>query len=276
MIPKPRRVCIFCGRPGLTKEHMWADWLRNYIPRERQEHRVGSTNISLAQHEDSVQDRIERRSGDPHSRRIRCVCRECNNGWMSQLQEAAKPFLVPMLTGQKVALYESGKTTLASWAAMFVMVAEQVDQTKVAISAVERQWLREKRRPSSYWRIWIGQHRREAHPLFVHNVLPFASKEEVERPPRGPVAETNTQTSTICLGQHLLIHVMSSQIAWSIIRRWKLPAQIEPVMSQIWPVRAGAVKWPPPAALTDDDIHLLAQQFFTVATNLAREKLGTI
>jgi hypothetical protein len=139
MIPKPRRVCIFCGRPGLTKEHMWADWLRNYIPRERQEHRVGSTNISLAQHEDSVQDRIERRSGDPHSRRIRCVCRECNNGWMSQLQEAAKPFLVPMLTGQKVALYESGKTTLASWAAMFVMVAEQVDQTKVAISAVERQ-----------------------------------------------------------------------------------------------------------------------------------------
>ena len=31
---KPPGRCIFCGKVGLTKEHMWADWLRSYIPRE--------------------------------------------------------------------------------------------------------------------------------------------------------------------------------------------------------------------------------------------------
>jgi hypothetical protein len=120
----------------LTHEHMWAGWLRAHIPREMQDHQIGSTLVFPGKQEEFVQ----RRTSDPHSRRIRCVCRKCNNDWMSQLQEITKPFLIPMLDGQKTVLHRKGQTALATWMTMMVMVAEHVDREKIAISAIERRW----------------------------------------------------------------------------------------------------------------------------------------
>jgi hypothetical protein len=179
-----------------------------------------------------------------------------------------------MLTGQKTTLHRRGQTTVAAWVAMMVMVAEHLDHDKIAIPPSDRRWLFSNRRAPPHWRVWIGLHRRESHPLFTHNVLPFATKEEVERAPSGTAADANTQTSTICLGEHVVIHVMSSLVAKSIIRRWRLPPDIEPQMRQIWPVRISCVIWPPPAALTDAGLDLLAQQFFRAADALSRKKDG--
>lgn len=124
---KPPGKCIFCGGHGLTKEHMWADWLRAYIPRAATEHHTQSKVVYLEKDETS----LHRRTGDPHSRRIRCVCLSCNNGWMSELQEDAKPFLVPMLKGERITLHRRAQTILASWIGMTVIVAEHVDQENV-------------------------------------------------------------------------------------------------------------------------------------------------
>jgi hypothetical protein len=252
---------------------MWADWLRNYIPRDMQEHRIRSTVVFPNKQEQSIQ----RRTGDPHSRRIKCVCRDCNNTWMSQLQESAKPFVVPMLEKQETMLYRNGQTVVAAWITMMVMVAEHLDPDKIAISATERRWFYTNRRSPSHWRIWIGQHHCETHPLYTHNVLQIATKEEeIQRLPLDTMSASNTQTSTICLGEHLIIHVMSSTIGRSIIRRWKLPPQIEPLMSQIWPVRANVVTWPASAALTDAGINLLAQQLFNRAAADTRRRMDII
>jgi len=30
---KPHGRCIFCGGTGLSKEHIWSDWLSGLIPR---------------------------------------------------------------------------------------------------------------------------------------------------------------------------------------------------------------------------------------------------
>ncbi len=276
---KPRRAnlrppgkCIFCDRPGLTREHMWADWLRNYIQRTMQEHVVGDVTIFPTQQEETV----KRRTGDPHSRRIKCVCRPCNNEWMSQLQEDTKRFLLPMLAGHETVLRKIGQTTLASWITMMVMVSEYIDLDKIAVSAADRRWFYLNRRPPSHWRIWIGRHGREKYPLFVHNVLSCATEEKFERSSSNSAAELNTQTSTICLGEHLLIHVMSSPTARSIIRRWKLPSGMEGALNQIWPIRNSAVAWPPSLIITDAGIDTLAQQFVIAAVNVLKRRMGTI
>lgn len=266
---KPPGRCIFCGKVGLTKEHMWADWLRSYIPRELDSHSMALTKVSLKKTEQALQ----RRTGDPHSRRIKCVCRECNNGWMSKLQETAKPFLVPILEGTPIHLRRNGQTALASWATMMIMVAEHLDAEMIAVPQLDRQWLRTKLRPPSHWRIWIGRHTAIQHPLFTHNVVSMVPEKEIERlGPEGSVPP-NTQTSTILLGKHLIIHVMSSAAARTIIRRWKLPAQISPSLCQIWPVIDQLVIWPRPGgALDDTAIDVLAQHFFRAGDQLAREK----
>ncbi len=75
------------------------------------------------------------------------------------------------------------------------------------------------------WRIWIGRHVRREHPCLLtdvyHSSQENSSAWEVQ--PRG--LGSNTQTTTICVGEHLLIHV-SSEAAWSIVRRWRVPAPI--------------------------------------------------
>ncbi len=224
--------CIFCNSLGLTKEHLWADWLRVYLPRTMLRHTTQSTLVDPHM-EDQVS--IERRPGDFYSRRIRCVCVTCNNGWMSRLQTSARPFLIPFLTGQPTTVHKRGRRILSAWIAMMVIVGEYATREFIAVPASDRDYLHREQVPPSHWRIWIGAHACEQFPLYSHNVLSLA-KEKAEGAPDDFLPEPNTQTTTICVGDYLVIYVMSSIIARSQIRRWVLPVQIRGGMHQIWPI----------------------------------------
>lgn len=267
---KPPGRCIFCGNHGLTREHVWANWLRAYIPREKTQHRTRSLLVFPARFEES----IERRTGDPHSRRIRRVCGRCNNGWMGKLQEKTKPFLVPMLKGNSASFYRNGQTTLAAWVAMFVMVAEFLDPDKTAISARERAWFMNNQRAPSHWRVWIGRYAQSTSVnRWFHHVVTFAEHES-EVATDDSVPPGNTQTSTILLGEHLVIHVMSSPIARRIVKRWPHLPHIAPMMREIWPVKNRIITWPPPGILSGDDVEVMADHFFTTVDRVARRREG--
>jgi hypothetical protein len=248
---------------------MWANWLRAYIPRTLDHHTVALTKVALKSNDQT----FKRQTGDPHSRRIKCVCRDCNNGWMGKLQEDAKPFLVPILEGRSATLKRNGQIIMAAWAAMMIMVAEHLDIQMVAIPAADRRWLRNNLRPPSHWRIWIGRHAAVSHPLFTHNVVSMVPEKEIERIGLEAPVAPNTQTSTILLGKHLIIHVMSSAVARHIIRRWKLPVTFASSLTQIWPIISAEVIWPPIGdVLLDTAIDTIAQQFFRAGDRLTREK----
>ena len=92
--------CVFCGWEGtLTKEHAWPDWIRDVLPAghvkgHSQQHRVAATTgevtaITPVLHEKAA------------NRKVQVVCqRECNGGWMSDLENTAKPLLVPIILGE--------------------------------------------------------------------------------------------------------------------------------------------------------------------------------
>jgi hypothetical protein len=264
---KGRGRCIFCGAYGLTREHMWADWLRAYIPRTMTEHHYRS----VLMYPEGEEVSLKRQTGDPHSRRIKCVCEPCNTGWMSRLQEDTKPFLVPMLTGTSMGLHRRAQTILAAWIAMTAMVAEFSNPERLGILQADRDWLQTHRTAPAHWRIWLGRQSRRHTHMYWHNVLTFTADQKVERVPRSFVPEGNTQSTTICLGQHLLIHVMSSEIARRIIRLWRLPSQTRRGLSQIWPIKSGVV-WPPSSGFIFNDlgVRFLADEFYNRVTNDAR------
>jgi hypothetical protein len=68
---------------------------------------------------------------------------------------------------------------------------------------------------------------------------------------------------------------MSSVVAHSIIRRWRLPLPVRAGMAQIWPVRTPVVPWPSGLTLTDAGIDLLAQEFANKARALLRSLYPT-
>ncbi len=268
---KPPGRCIFCGSHGLTKEHIWADWLRAYIPRIMLQHRIRSTLVFPDRFEES----LKRQTGDPHSRRVRRVCGSCNNGWMSSLQVKARRFLVPMLKGDDTSFYKNGQTSLAAWVAMSVMVAEFLEPDKVAITAEERAWFMKNHRTPSHWRIWIGRYERSYSVCrWFHRVVPLAKNESEGLTDDFSVPIPNTQTSTILLGEYLVIHVMSSPIGRGIVKRWSHLPHIAPMMRQIWPVRDRVVGWPPPGVLSDADVEAMAEHFFSASDTVVRRRKG--
>ena len=95
-------ICRFCGAHApLNKEHLFPDWLRQALPA-------------------ATKSKYFRRKGDgtidswrsfSHNTTTRIACYSCNGGWMSAIEGAAAPLLLPKivsgtpdtLTGQQLA-----------------------------------------------------------------------------------------------------------------------------------------------------------------------------
>jgi hypothetical protein len=274
-VPKKQRFCIYCGGAGLTKEHLYADWLGEHIPSRVDMH--GIHFVIVNPQTTSESSRIW--PGDTHARKIRRVCGVCNSGWMSQLQEATKPYLLPMLKGETTTISRRAQKTVSAWATMFTMTSEFLGNSDefVAIPQSQRDYVRLNRRTPRGWRIWIGRYRwAKGVERWTHHVMCLA--DDGEQRLAGDTSEPpNTQTTTICIGNHLVIHVMSSAVGpgQRIIRNWRFPPQIAPGLRQICPAAAQTVHWPPGHILQPRELHYVANTFFDrCSAILQREMLG--
>ena len=92
--------CIFCRGTGLTKEHVLPDWLRVIFPRSATDtHTFGSYDWPcIIGHAVPIQN-TRSAQGQIGSKKVRVVCRACNNGWLSQLEAAVQPILSDLISG---------------------------------------------------------------------------------------------------------------------------------------------------------------------------------
>lgn len=91
------RRCIFCNEVivgNRSKEHVIPQWLINHL---------NSSDNTLTQGvAHGVEGKVlEVRLHDMMSYVQGKVCEECNTGWMSKLESAAKPILLPLIEGGK-------------------------------------------------------------------------------------------------------------------------------------------------------------------------------
>ena len=189
--------CIFCGFEGkLTREHIWADWLRAYIPKDMTSYEAGKVTVNMPGISDKVA--AKKIAGDPHSRRVKYVCGTCNSGWMSQLQERAKPVVIPLIEGRGLKLSQRQQKTLAAWIAMAVMCSEFGDRTRIAIPQHDRDILyRHHVPPVANWRIWVaGYKTTERVPRWDHRVLTIVPEKEVDQAAFAAAPFYNTQSTT--------------------------------------------------------------------------------
>jgi len=266
-MPKPQRYCIFCGGAGLSKEHLYAKWLRDYIPRVQPRHGIESTVYGA----EGTTHETQWRDGDIHSRKVRRVCKACNNGWMSSLQTDVRPFLVPMLEGDATSLNRRAQKIIAAWASMAVMVGEHVIDDMAAVPQSDRDYLRQWQAAPPSWRIWIANYK-PSNTLshWTHNAMALADeRDEVEF---YADAAPNTQTTAACFGKHLFVYAMSSSHPFiaGIIRRWGFDPTVRASIRQIFPAAAQVVRWPPGRVLTGREANRIGNEFFvTVRARLA-------
>jgi hypothetical protein len=84
-------ICIFCGKQGGNREHIVGRWMLRDLGLYSQKFKIGFG----MQRPDGGMDEIK--APQPLGSFVTDqICANCNNGWMSQLEDAAKPLLTPL------------------------------------------------------------------------------------------------------------------------------------------------------------------------------------
>ena len=250
---KGRRQCIFCEGYGVTKEHLFAEWMKMLFPRD------GSTTHTAAHitWPDKIISRVPKdirmqRQGHIGSKRARVVCGKCNNGWLSQLETWAKKAIPPMAIGRRCNLVPEGQAKLATWAVKTAMVAEQLQLREIGITQAERTFLMVNQAPPDGWYVYVGSYvGGDWAELSVFQTRGRVSPTPLLHPDKAP---HYVQATTFGAG-HILFSVVSSSLPSAVAKfsRW------EPYkLIQIWPPQPRSVLWPAIDTLTDSDAYDVA------------------
>ncbi len=143
----------------MSKEHFWSDWMSELISHGSESkhiHKIVSADAKIGTNQKV--DKSESRQGDVTTKKIRVVCRKCNNGWMSKIEMKAKPILTQLILGRDCCLTPEQSHTLALWIAMKVIVSEHSEGGTQVTPAKDRYEFYESGTIPGYFRIFIGNH----------------------------------------------------------------------------------------------------------------------
>jgi len=251
-------TCVFCGGSPVTKEHVWSDWLRAHIPR----HMRKWSSYKATEYSTGIESAARKRPGAVHDWQVRCVCQDCNTGWMSRLENKIKPILGPLVDGQCGRLSEQDQYILATWITLKVMIAEFDNPERVTVHHMQRKMMKRRQQPPKFgWRIWISRYDRDQWiPHYINNTLNITPATAPLHSIGAyiPVKRYNTQSVTLVIGK-LFVHVIHST-ARANVRLFRFPEPAGTKLRRIWPISGYSIKWPP-AIMSDDEADQAAGAF---------------
>ena len=248
---KPPARCIFCGQAGVTKEHLLPNWLRHDFPRS-----------SLSTHTQGFVRWEERQKivttkklqGHSGTKKLRVVCRSCNNGWMSHLEEAIKPTLLRLIRGEEFELSAPIRQMLALWASKTVCVAERLNASQQLTGQGERDIVFRREVPPMWFVYGVPYQGEKFGELYSHQ-----QTVRVELPnPTGHDATSHYLAATkFGLGKFFLLVLSTS---WPLVSKHFANYAVPPLVA-IWPSTHQTLGWTTDRSIGDREadvvIHML-------------------
>lgn len=236
------KTCIFCQRQGTSREHAWPKWLLSSIgdcdPSSMTKALLGPKNPSVAWIGPEVP--------------VKCACRTCNNGWMSDLEGHAKPIVGSLLNDIAFSLDSRQQSVLSRWSVKTAMVFEGTNRSRDWFySDADRQRLSSSSTLPALTSVWIGRYAQS-------NALCSEARNLHENIPKraDPVALGHSVTFVI---RRLVIQVLTMRLKPEFGTVGEVAIDINPgpwesLLSQIWPTVTSFVKWPPSMSFDNSGI----------------------
>jgi hypothetical protein len=245
-----RGRCIFCAEFGVSKEHVFGLWLREFFPRdETTTHTRGIVEWQEIATPDGPS--IFTKTGQGHSgaKQVKVVCKRCNETWLSNsVEETAKPILISLIEGRTGTVTLDMQRVLALWAAKTSMTSAHINKKPVT-QQYEYSWLKRHLIPPPGWFIsaapYSGTEWRNL-GVFQHSGRLEVSVND------GCAVEHNLVLTFIGMG-HLLLIVQSS--TWP--RLFPFIGDRIKGTARIWPPSRQPFDWPAPYAFTDIETEYL-------------------
>jgi hypothetical protein len=259
---KPQRKCIFCGEGGthgnpMTQEHLWPEWMHEYLPNVPGAHtQAGRRDFTggrlIAAH--------KIRQGHVFVRAFRVVCKRCNTGWMSGIETAAKPILIPLLRGQRIKLLRNDKRALAAWVALKTMVYDCKDQKQAVLDQFARDDFREQGKLPRGLHIWIGAH--DLSDWYAQiNYRSVLANLNPETPRTG---FRNVQTTAFGIG-----HLFTLTFVTALDEFKFKPIGYKRVLRELWPLRDPPIMFPLPN-ISEAEVGRLGDPLLSLSEPFAR------
>ena len=128
-------TCIFCGRVEMmTGEHIFAFWTNTAVkpPYEQYSKVIYRQQGHVKEEIVDLSFKGERNRGHANMR-LNVLCKECNNGWGSDLQDSVSAVLKPVLKEEAWQLTDEDREKVAKWLTSFIMVRQYLHPQAVAI-----------------------------------------------------------------------------------------------------------------------------------------------
>lgn len=230
---RPARRCIFCGAGKLTREHIWPAWAGIHF--ERTEDDQHTLEFGTYRHNaPPTEPTYRHRQGRVVSVKLKVVCAACNSGWMSRLEESAKPVLQRLILGVEQTLTEDDQRLLVRWVTLKMMVAEQLHPEHAVFGQADRTAFMETREPPSSLQVWIARCGKLAWASAYRRRAATFTRPNAPPPPRNT---KNVQSMALGFGDLfvLAVHGLLNQ---------GVEVELEVAFFPVSPF-LGAVRWPP-------------------------------
>jgi hypothetical protein len=226
-----RKQCLFCDNYANSKEDTFPLWLLEVVA-NRQDMIKTVSDLPI---------KIQKGSS---ALRIRTVCENCNNGWMSKLEEDTIPVLRPLLVDLSVRLSPDDQILLASWVMKTGVVLDSIYKHSHFYQKEECEILRKNRTIPTGTVVWIGRY-------FGNALHAGLSDFVLDSPPHLKIA--NGCVITFVLGR-VVFQILSArpkpeykELRVDVGYR---PGKWDRLLTKIWPNADTQIVWPPPLSFT--------------------------
>lgn len=240
------RQCFFCSEHANSLEDAWPRWLTNQFrtpqPSEVHAERRGVRLRPWRVYQPELA--------------VRCVCRTCNNGWMSALEVQAKRYLQPLLMGERCSVDTAGQATVALWSLKTAMVLEALDQPETqAYTQTEREQLRTL--AVLPWRtsVWLA--------ASVDPSLFMSTKHRYF----GASVHAPSGISVTMAFAHIVLQVLTMRLPEDVGPSTRVTTTVRrgpwvDATVPIWPAQPSGAAWPPPMGLNGESgLDAIADRF---------------
>jgi hypothetical protein len=193
------------------------------------------------------------------------VCGKCNNEWMSQLETAVKPIILPLLVGAPSVLNADMQSTLARWILMKMMLAEQIFPTSVSFSDDQRERFLTGLEMPFQLQIWLGKTNatNKDDEWFARAIRHSTSA--ALHPAPSPTITSVKNIHTLAFGTGGLFIFGLFSLYGSV--PLELFFRIGRPLIQLWPITSANLIWPPQDIVSDAIADRIANLLIALVEN---------
>ena len=258
LVSQMPRECAFCSQPANSKEHVWPDWLRR-----TEDIRAALPHVLAEQRGAGAPEVVRQYEDQPYKMKTGYVCKTCNHGWMSDLEQDVEQIMGGMLAGRGRELGSGSQAALAAWAFKMAVVFDRVwDADAWVVPSEHAHALREHGEPPYGTRLWMASY--DTTSVGISRM--FACSTALEGQDYDSDSR-NVYVRTFTVGPTLFqIYGTTNPGLTELDTKWPLHHEVH----QLWPY-AGTFTWRPRPAMTDEIVAAFADRIFVGLSTISAQ-----